>query len=404
MKNLSFFKVLFVALAIFGMSSCGTDDTVVSLGPTVSLADDVDVVSAFADVAPGGTFTVRLSATKGDAAFKSLTVKEDGVNIVSTDNRIAGNGLTVEEFNNPQLITGDDVDGFTWDITVTAHTTSAELDYTFEVEDENGEVGSNFVTINTVSAATDPIVTFIGSDPVTVIPGTAAIVKISAEASSDIASIGVWKAGVLVDLNTEVIDYDGVAMDANPQELEAGSTSLTEAPITIRPTSSGVYTFQVTDVNGLTGSVDVNVIAGTTVSEITGALLNQAGPSGTGGMILATGESVGSADGDIRDSGINSANPDATNWIQTFYGNPGVEVRYASNLPDGSNYDDITTTEAISGAFGSSDVLSGGVTDVVLTGDEFVVNANGVYYYLKVTDVTITTDDNADQYTFSIKK
>jgi hypothetical protein len=262
MKNLSFFNALFLALAIFGISSCGSDDTTVELGPTVS----AEITSlAGANVAPGATFTVQVVASLGDAQLNSLTVKEAGANVDALT-RILIDGI--DPANNPQVIPDADLDGFTWDLTITAHTDEAEVEYTFEVADKNGEVTTSSLLINTIGAAVAPIVEFNGTDPVTVTPGGATIIRISATATSDIASIGLLVGGVL-DTDFANIDYEGTAFDANPLLLAAGSTSLTMAEITIRPTATGVYTFEVTDANGLVGSVDVNVIVGTLSTEIT---------------------------------------------------------------------------------------------------------------------------------------
>ncbi|MFT4663887.1 MAG: hypothetical protein ACI8YQ_001403 [Polaribacter sp.] len=396
MKNLSFFNALFLALAIFGISSCGSDDTTVELGPTVS----AEITSlAGANVAPGATFTVQVVASLGDAQLNSLTVKEAGANVDALT-RILIDGI--DPANNPQVIPDADLDGFTWDLTITAHTDEAEVEYTFEVADKNGEVTTSSLLINTIGAAVAPIVEFNGTDPVTVTPGGATIIRISATATSDIASIGLLVGGVL-DTDFANIDYEGTAFDANPLLLAAGSTSLTMAEITIRPTATGVYTFEVTDANGLVGSVDVNVIVGTLSTEITGILLNAAGPSGTGGLDLESGTGVGSADGDIKDEGINGGNADV-NWITKISAAGTATLKYAGNLPDGSGYADVNTIEGIQGAFDNSDDLSGGVSDVVVVGDEFVVESNGNYYFLLVTEVNVEPTDNSDNYVFSIKK
>lgn len=407
MKNLSFFNVLFLALAIFGISSCGSDDSTtvdpILIPPTIS----AEITStAGATVAPGATFTVQVTAAPGDSSLRSLTIQEAGTTIDATT-RILIDGI--EPSNNPQFIAGGA--GFTWDLTITAHPDEAEVEYTFEVDDNGGEVATASLLINTIGAAVAPMVTFNGADPVNVAPGSAANISISATATSDIASIGVWKGGDLIDITTEVTDYDGTAMTANPQELEAGFTSLDMVNITIRPTSSGVYSFQVTDANGLTDQVDVNVVVGTVATEITGVLLNSAGPSGTGGLDLdpdpmtgmATGTGSMDAAAEIKDEGING-NPLATNWVQKISAANSAVLKYAGNLPDGSGYADVNTVEGIQGAFDNSDDLTGGVSDVVVVGDEFVVENNGTYYFLLVTDVTIDEDGNDDSYTFSIKQ
>jgi hypothetical protein len=404
MKNLSFLNVLFLALAIFGISSCGSDDTPVNLGPDVSFGTGTDITSDDADVAPGATFTVRLIVSKGDSPLKSLTINEAGT-AISAD-RIVIDGIATA--NNPQLITGADVDGFTWDITVTAHSDDAEVEYEFVVTDENNEPSTASLLINTIGQGTPPTVTLVGTATLTVVPNTAVNIKISATpGSSDLATVSVFEGGTLIsDLSR--LDYDGAGFTDNPQPLSADDMNgFTELPITVRVGNTGaVYTFEVTDASGLNNSVTVTINTGTAASEIIGVLLNQAGPAGTGGLDLDAGNSTGSMDAsaEIRDRGIDNSLPTADNWIQKISGTNNAIVKYAGNLPDGSNYEDITTQEEIQGAFANSVDLSGGISDVVVVGDEFVVERDGKYYFLLVTDITVTSNNNADSYTFSIKR
>ena len=72
------------------------------------------------------------------------------------------------------------------------------------------------------------------------------------------------------------------------------------------------------------------VSVGQPVATILGALFNQAGPSGTGGLDLDTGASLGStnANVEVRDMGIDTALPLANNWRQKIAGVNGTEIRY----------------------------------------------------------------------------
>lgn len=403
MKNFSFFKVLFLALAIFGISSCGSDDTTdtdFTIAPTVS-AEITSVGGA--DVAPGGTFTVQVVAAKGDSSMTSLAIKEAGANIDAAT-RLLIDGI--DPANNPQIIPAVDADAFTWNLTVTAHSDEAEVEYTFEVTDKAGNVEMASLLINTVGQASPPVVDFVGMDPVSVTPGSAAIIKINATASSDIASIGVWVGGALVDLTAETIDYEGTPFDANPQLLAAGSTSLTEAAITIRPTATGVYTFQVTDVNGLTGEVDVNVLLGTPISSddiYTGILVyNNSGPE-FGGLDLDTGSSVSSMDAaaDLIDSG--NVSQGSQDWLKQIEPTSGVTIREVPETgTDLIDYNAITTSEAVVAAYDSgSDVAN---TETLEIGSVFTAQKDGVTYLLQIGNIVITDTDNEDYYEINIKR
>ena len=160
MKNLSLFTYLLLAVAvIFTSTSCEEDDPLV-LGPSVVVTN-----SPSADITPGADFDVTISAAKGDANLKSLTIYEDGVKVdlgrILVDGAAAG--------ANPKLIVGADVDGFTWVITITAHTDASTRSYSFEVADDSGETDDASVDIAT--AGTPPSIVLNGSNTILTAPG-----------------------------------------------------------------------------------------------------------------------------------------------------------------------------------------------------------------------------------------
>ena len=187
------------------------------------------------------------------------------------------------------------------------------------------------------------------------------------------------------------------------------------------------YTFTVTADDGEVASTSLVIatvdLPGTPLtSTITGVLLNQAGPTGTGGLDLDTGASTGSADADaeIRDLGLDcTMNPGTLNWLRQIGTVNGAEmVRIDQAAIEGFDFAAIDKKEPIADAFStagitlsdgtSTNCANGAETTVpnssqVAEGDVFVVFANSNYYMLRVDAVNENNTGNDDSYEFSIK-
>jgi len=183
--------------------------------------------------------------------------------------------------------------------------------------------------------------------------------------------------------------------------------------------STKTYTFEVADVNGNTATATIDITTefqGTPITmTLTGVLLNQAGPPGQGALDLDDGEGTGTVTGEwesaeIRDWGIDLGLPNDQNWKRQIGPMNYTTVRVAGGLPGDFEFADIATKEEIQSYFDAgSDLPNGsGVTaksDPVEVGDYFVVKSQdgNTYYFLEVTEVNVTTDDNNDSYKFNIK-
>ena len=180
----------------------------------------------------------------------------------------------------------------------------------------------------------------------------------------------------------------------------------------------GVNTFRflLTDSGDLTDEVSITI---TTVEEVvvvttplegnlSGVLLNQAGPAGTGGLDLDGGNGVGSADAsaEIRDNGIDGG-PVTSNWLQTISTANGATIRTLNAAAMGENYDfaTVTTIEEVQAAWDNGNEVVGNSTATLAVGDEFIVQAEDLSrrYLLQVVEVNATTDNNDDNYVFNIK-
>ncbi len=307
------FLVFSLAIAMISFSGCstegdgplGTGGDPLPVGPSISLVADAGFVTGDVDLGLGETVPLRVSVLPGDADLQSLKITEDGSNI-KTDRLTFNNGNIVA--NNPLLITGNDVSGATYDVTIVPHD-----------------------VVNT----------------------------------------------------------------------------------------SRIITLEVTDKGNLTASISLAVnITGTPVTEITGILLNQAGPAGQGGLNLNTGEGTGtvstdpsSLDAHIKDEGIDINKAASENWKRQISGINGSVIRVpGNNMPEGFSYENIITSEALMAAYDVADELtvtnSDGelISDPIEVGDVFLVKNGDDHWLLLVTNVTPTDSDNNDQIEFSIKK
>lgn len=184
------------------------------------------------------------------------------------------------------------------------------------------------------------------------------------------------------------------------------------------------YTFTATDESGETDAVDIIITTvdtpGTDIStSITGVLLNQAGPAGTGGLDLDDGTGTGSsaAGAEIRDLGIDCDLPDNSNWrMQMGTTNGAIMVAVDLSQLENFTFENVTKVESIIEAYNTGIALADGesdncatpvavtdVTSAVSVDDMFAVFANDTYYLVKVDAVNNTTADNDDSYELSIK-
>ena len=319
---LSLFAIVAVAL-VFVTTGCKEDDTDPINFPAdvILLQEDPTDGSLYFyedfEVNDTATFVaLGINAEKGTGALKSLTITQDGSN-VDVDRlqmRDLRTGATIT-VNNPLLITGDNVDGFDFEILLNVHNEyGTTANYSFNVGDENDLVGSASINITT----TEPL---------------------------------------------------------TPLDMT-----------------------------------------------IPGALLNAAGPAGTGGLDLDTGDSTGSGDAaaEIRDLGIDCAEPNSSNWLGQIGTVNGADMKKVDPASiENFDFDTVDNKEIIEEAYSKGTELADGSTvntsgcdavplsvtdvDAPAVGDVYVVSANGTYYMFEIVAINVTTDNNDDEYEVNIK-
>lgn len=296
------------------MGGTGTGD----VAPTLSITN----VSA-TEVDGGATVTFTVTAEKGTNDLQSLTVTEDGA--VMTDRytitEYIDAGITL---NNPQLLTGNDVNNFVYTVNITVPSENQ-----VPTEDEDYFYSVTIADNKTLSATEELTITVFGED-----------------------------------------------------EPDPGTP---------------------------------------TTFEETGVLLNQAGPSGTGGLDLDVANGgTGSQDAaaEIRDLGIDcTIGGGNENWRGLFGTVNGADMRQVDlSQVENFTFETATTVEIITGAYDSGiqlgdDVSTNAncdettVTDVAQpnVGDLYVVESAGTYYLLRVDEINFVAGGNGDNYVFSIK-
>lgn len=425
MKKISLLRSIFGILAFaLVFTACETDPVTggggggLVTGPSISLESEAGFIDSDATVSPDTDFSVKIRATRGDAALKALFVQEDFLDL--DPSRFLINGAPSAA--NPRLILGADTEGFTWEITIKSQNAADTRNYNFVIEDESGEMSSTSINI-TSDGGNPPVVNIGGSGMLNADQGALVSLPLMAEAGSfEMSSITVFENGEIIQDFADRLYYDALTtpFDSNPYALPQEDRMSLDRTLFIRAsTMTGVNAYRVvlTDEFGNSTSTEFNIdtgIAGTDVSLEMGVLFNRAGPAGTGGLDLDTGEGVGSsnADAEIRDEGINGDDLDV-NWIKTITGVNGTELRSLfpglNGLSEFFTFADIEKKEQIEGLWDSSFIFENTNADGNLTsfevevGDMFIAKKGTQYYSFVVREVNETPDNNMDNYVVDIK-
>lgn len=417
MKRILNFPVLgLVLLAALFLYSCESDpvDPPVNVPPVVTLTSSADLT-----VAPGETFTITFSASKGsDSPLKAVTVYEDGTKVPTS--RMTINGAAAAA--NAILITGAEVDGITWTIDIVAQTSAATI-VAFEVEVQDEAGGKNSVFVNVTTVGTPPTLTATPPTTFEVEEGSTNDFKLTGvKGTGDLVSIEVLENNIKVDASR--LEWDGqsmVGMD-NPFPLSAdeiGGFDETRLRLDL-PMSVGtwVYTMILTDEFSLTSSVEYTVTttsSGTPIDlradVVLDSLTNAGGPQGTGGLDLDNGQTTNSNDpnAEIKDNGLDNTLPPGDNWLMTIspITENGVSMKYLvagqGGLSENFTFEGIEFKEDLPGLFANGVDLVNDVSNVVNILDVFIVERDGNYWVLEVVETSSDPNNNDDFYRFDVK-
>lgn len=255
-------------------------------------------------------------------------------------------------------------------------------------------------------------------DTASVLIGETFVVRITASQGDGLLTrLEVQENGSLLS-DLDRIQFDGDPAGGNPTPLpEAAQTGFTwEVTITASntPDETNTYTIRIVDENNNSASVSVDI---TTIDpgipvdiQTMVLLLNAGGPTGTGGLDLHSGNGTGSfeATTDLRDMGIDLNLPAAQNWRQQIT-TDGLSTGAILRTPAaGLDYDAIAKREEIIAAFEAGATVPG-ASEKVAVGDLFLVFSEDAsseysYFLLKVVEIVVTPNNNADYYEFEVKR
>ncbi len=425
MKNFSLFQksfFLLLAISLFTFTACEDDPTGPGGGgtipPSVRLTDDgVSSITTDATVASEAVIVLNVVASEGDSPMANLTVTEDGAT-VDIGRFVTGyiGGA------NPALLLGDNKTSINWNVAFTVHADSDTRTYAVVIVDDAGE--SSSVAVDITVESTPPTFSLNGPNAITVPVGLTTI-KVSATAGgARLNTISVQEDGVDIDA-ARVSTFNGADYDANPYTLlEADKDGFTEAPLVMNTvTAEGEthsYTITLEDEAGNREIVSFDItteVTGTAITDaFSGILFNRAGPTGTGGLNLITGQGSGSSDPDshIRDEGVNTDLVPDVNWLQQISGINGSVIKAAdtNTLPEGFSFTNVQFKEEIEGAFDTGLSLTETnddgdlVTDRIEVGDLFLVRNGDNTFLIEIVEVNIVNtvaEPNGDNYVINIK-
>jgi hypothetical protein len=223
--------------------------------------------------------------------------------------------------------------------------------------------------------------------------------------TNEINSLAFFENGVRLPDFADRLFIDGQSVSSNLIPLEGDDRQGFDANIMLLAADeAGAYEVEivVSDADNNSATVSFSYFV-TDVNTLEGVIFNANGPNG-GGLDLDSGMNTSRDDPDaeIRDQGIDlSAPADSLNWIQRI--EPTNTVVELATLSAEFNFGAVFTQAQVAEAFDDTNTVT--QSDVVEVGDMFAVETeDGRNFILLVTDITITPDDNLDNYTFTIKQ
>ena len=182
--------------------------------------------------------------------------------------------LTVDEYDNlniddgdeanPQLLFGDDQNGFTWTFEFVAPEIEGTYEYTFDVTDVNqlSSVETINITVEGALEVINPEVTLNGPSSFDSPAGSLVQINVAAaRGSNDFASVSVWEDGALIE-DLSRIRFNGVDFEFNPLPLFSPDSEGFDTGIIIRTIPGDHdYVIQVTDTDDNSSNVMFSIIA-----------------------------------------------------------------------------------------------------------------------------------------------
>lgn len=421
MKLINYTKrILPLLILVSFFASCGEDLTGIlapeeNVAPSAGLIAEEGFVVGSAMVESEAAFKVKLSASTGSGNLKSVSIKEEGVLVDFSRLLINGN----QPAANPILLFAPDTDGFIWEVAVTAHAEEATKTYAFEVSDDLGLNSEDLVVITTMAQMPiPPTMEYKGNMSFNSAPGSTVSLALNVMAGNrPLTHIAVSEGPDFIE-DLSRLTFGETAFTDNPNPLAAEDQNGFEKNVKIKVSDEpGAHTYRIFVVDGNSDGafIDVIITTGTPADLIEGILFNAAGVAGTGGLDLDEGTGLGSNDLDIeiKDAGIDLDQVVSQNWRQQISGANGAKVKYViagqNGVIEGFTFENVTLKEEIQSAFDNGtefDIIEDNesLSYEVTVGDMFSVYLTDKYYLIKIREVNVVENGNADHYVIDIKK
>lgn len=147
-KIFGFWNLMLLVTGSLFIVSCGDDtDPIGTKGPTVTETHTFDA-SVDQDASQTISFTVK--GVKGDADLKSITVKEDGVNLATSRFKIDNEAPSSAAV----LLLGADKQGFTKNFEISLPTESGTYKYEFVLADDNNNTNTVSLEVKVAAVST----------------------------------------------------------------------------------------------------------------------------------------------------------------------------------------------------------------------------------------------------------
>ncbi len=398
--------------------------------PSFGFVQASDVISTDATVAPCEIFTVRVTAAAGTADLNGVIITEDGGNLPNADTRVTVDQAPVETNTIGTLDT--EKRAFTWDVAIKAHTDVSTRTYGFVLVDNDQNRSTIEIAITTNQTYEAASIILAGSSSRNELPGTKTCFRYDVTAGNpplaSIAVLGIDDLGEQFFVNPDRLCFgpstEEVVFTENPLTLVGDDKAGFDKNVCVRALNAeSLASYDIVFIDE-GDSIFVNTVTidtrpqGMPLTTVEGVLLNQAGPSGTGGLDLdntnISGGSVGSGDpeAELKDEGIDVSQPDALNWVQRISGANGTTIKQLipreNGLSENFTFSSVTTDLQLQAVWGngvdftSTNGNGEAISKIVEIGDLYIVNRDANYYLLEVTNVNVTPSDNTDSYTFNV--
>jgi hypothetical protein len=378
--------------------------------PTISLAvSNIDVKT----LKPSDVFITLVGLKRGGAKLRGVSILEDD-KLIGID-RIKVNNLFA--LGNPVFLYAPNDESGSLRIEITAPNRTGSFNYKFILTDYKGDTSQ--VSRRIIIGSSSPTLKYNGPEL-----AISTFMRDTKYKLNGIRGTGKMVSMTVLEDNQPVsanrITFGTAKPVGNPFIIDMADQSVFDKDLSIVSGSVAktvLYTFIVTDEFGAIGRDSARVLIGTPTTELTNKeLFNYARGGNFGAISLTDGSSVDSLspNADIIDQGIDTSKNASVNWLRQIRAGKNVEIKRifvgVNGVVQSFSYSNVFTREQIIDLFSRGfalpqlDAFDRPTSDIIQTGQIFVVKKGSNYFLLEVPGIIVTPNDNLDIIRFNIKK